>query len=65
MIDETRLCSECNSENPVSYFKWTHDRYGIPWRKVCCDCAPDVQRQIFGWEFDPGAAGEALEPEDY
>jgi len=62
--NETRLCSECKCTHPASDFAWTHDRYGIPWRKVCDDCYEKVEAQIAGWTFDAADAGESLE-EDY
>ena len=58
-------CGECRVERPVSDFEWTHDRYGIPWRKVCGNCYEKVTAEIRGYVFDPDAAGEHLEPEDY
>lgn len=58
-------CPECGQHRPDDCFAWTHDRYGIPWRKVCNVCFDKVEAQIAGWRFDPADAGEALEPEDY
>ena len=62
--DDKRLCSECKVTHPESRFLWTHDRYGIPWRKVCDGCFEKVEEQIAGFVFDEGDAGESLD-EDY
>jgi len=62
---ESRLCSECNCSRSSNEFEWTHDRYGIPWRKVCGDCRAKVQDEIAGYVFDAADAGESLEPDDY
>lgn len=62
---ESRLCSECKSTHPSNEFQWTHDRYGIPYRKVCFGCHAKVQDDIRGYTFDAADAGESLEPEDY
>lgn len=62
---DKRNCPECKKDFENCDFVWVKDRYGIPYRKVCWDCSEAVQSYIDGWEFDPGDAGEALEPEHY
>ena len=64
MDNEKRLCGECKRTHPASDFAWTHDCYGIPWRKVCDGCYDKVSEQIAGFVFDEGDAGESLD-EDY
>ena len=63
--DDKRTCPECKSTKLASDFQWTHDRYGIPWKKVCDGCYEAVSDQIAGFVFDASGAGESLEPEDY
>jgi hypothetical protein len=63
--EDMRKCQECGAWRPSSEFVWTHDRYGNPWKKVCGGCYEKVSREIAEFKFDPGEAGEALEPEDY
>ena len=64
-LDEPRRCPECEKVKPADVFSWTHDRYGIPWKKVCDTCYDRVEAAIQEYEFDPSYAGEALEPDDY
>jgi len=58
----TKICQECKNSCDEHDFEWTHDRYGIPWRKVCRNCAPKVNAEIQErFRFDPDDAGESLE----
>ncbi len=58
---ETKICSECTVERPEDVFAWVHDRYGIPYRKVCDDCYEKVRVDILGWTFNQDDAGESLD----
>jgi len=62
---ETRICPECNRQVSRDRMKWTHDRYGNPWKKVCPRCKKRVEQEISDFQFDPRYAGEHLEPEEW
>lgn len=62
-MSDTRECSECQKTKDAGEFTWTHDRYGIPYRKVCWDCSGKVEAEVQGWVFDAADAGEHLEPD--
>lgn len=63
-LPETATCPECQETKLYGVFGWTHDRYGIPWKKVCDDCYESVLEKIGRFQFDEGDAGECLD-EDY
>jgi hypothetical protein len=63
--DDKRTCPECKCTHSAIDFRWTHDRYGIPWKKVCDGCYEKVSDQIADYVFDAADAGESLEEEDY
>lgn len=64
MSDNMQRCGVCSKELPASDLFWVYDRYGIPYKKVCDDCYKQTEKEISGFVFDPGYAGEQLE-EDY
>ena len=62
---ETATCPECQERKLYGVFGWTHDRFGIPWKKVCEDCFDKVEEEICArFEFDESYAGERLD-DDY
>lgn len=64
VVVEHRECPECRRMVPADELSWTHDRHGIPWRKVCEGCWRKVTNDISGWKFNAGDAGERLEEDD-
>ena len=57
---DLRICPECSKEVSRNIMHWTKDRYGNPFKLVCCDCYEAEQEKILEWEFDP-STGENLE----
>lgn len=62
---ELRECPHCGELVTKDDLTWVHDRYGIPYKKVCWDCYGEVDNEINHYEYDYLDAGECLEVEDY
>ena len=67
-------CHFCNGDGvyidrvKVEYHRWARsDAYGIYTGLYCDDCYDDPDKYTYRKDkyFDPGYAGESLEPEDY
>ena len=67
-------CPFCNGDGKymdwvkIDYHKWSRsDAYGIYTGLYCDDCYDDPDKYTYRKDkyFDPGYAGESLEPEDY
>ena len=67
-------CHFCNGDGKymdwvkIDYHKWSRsDAYGIYTGLYCDDCYDDPDKYTYRKDkyFDPGYAGESLEPEEY
>ena len=58
----TYTCATCGKES--DWMDDYHDRYGIYCGRYCSDACFN-KTGYATWTFDPGYAGEALDPEDY
>lgn len=62
---ELRECPHCRELVSEDDLTWVHDRYGVPYKKVCWECYEEVDKEIGHYEYDYLDVGEHLEVEDY